>query len=84
MIFSSVLPCLLPPPPPPTTPLTVNGGEHGCDEILVEVTVLAHLKDLLPLRGAEARLNLLQCHIMAPDLARTKLWGREGGGGGGW
>ena len=80
IIFSSVLPCLLP------TPLTVNGGEHGCDEILIEVAVLAHLKDLLPLWGGEAGLNLLQCHIMAPDLARTKLWagmGMEGGGGGG-
>lgn len=59
----------------------MNGGEHGCDEILIEVAVLAHLKDLLPLWGGEARLNLLQCHIMAPDLARTKLWGRDGHGG---
>lgn len=42
---------------------------------------MAHLKDLLPLWGGEVRLNLLQCHIMAPDLARTKLWGRDGHGG---
>lgn len=55
----------------------MDSGEHGRDEILVEVAVLAHLKDLLPLWGAETRLNLLQCHIMAPDLARTKLWDRD-------
>ena len=63
-------------PPPTPPPLTVDGGEHGCDEILVEVAVLAHLKHLLPFRCAEARLHLLHCHVIPPGLDRTKLHGQ--------
>ena len=69
----------------------MDGGEEAVDEVLVEVLVLAHGEDPLPLRVRHLlpdalRSDIITGHLPAPELegeGRGGEGGREGKGRGG-
>ena len=57
----------------------MNGGEETGDDVLVQMLVLTHLVDLLPLAVRHLFPNTL-CRYLLPQLLSTpQLWGLGGG-----
>ena len=57
------------------------GGEETTDDVLVEVSVLTHLVNLLPLDVRHLFTNHLSCHLLTALISAPQLRRREGGGG---
>lgn len=53
--------------------LTVDGGEEAGAQVVVQVLVLAHLKNLLPLFLCHLALNAFSRLLLLPQLFTAKL-----------